>query len=148
MISRSCEIKRYIVERDPHEKGERALLNLGHTIGHAVEKLMNFQLLHGECVSIGMVAAAYISYLRKHITEAELDEIESVLQSFHLPIYVETKLDAKEVLDITKNDKKMDAGKIKFIIMESIGHAVIDNSITEDELLHGIQYIIRGAEKE
>lgn len=147
MISRSCENKRYIVERDPHEKGERALLNFGHTIGHAVEKLMDFQLLHGECVAIGMVAAAYISYLRKHITEKELEEIKAVLQSFHLPICIDSQLDMKKVLETTKNDKKMDSGKIKFIVLESIGHAVIDSTITEEELLQGIQYIIRGAEK-
>ena len=147
MIFRSCENKQYIVERDPNEKGERALLNFGHTIGHAIEKLMNFQLLHGECVSIGMVGAAYISYLRKHITETELEEIKSVIQSFHLPIFVDVNLDKNTVLDITKNDKKMDAGKIKFIILESIGHAVIDSSITEDELLQGIEYIIKGAAK-
>lgn len=147
MISRSCENKRYIVERDPHEKGERALLNFGHTIGHAVEKLMDFQLLHGECVSIGMVAAAYISYLRKHISEAELEELKSVLHNFHLPIYVEAALNDKKVLDVTKNDKKMDSGKIKFIILESFGRAVIDDTISEEELLQGIQYIIKGAEK-
>lgn len=147
MISRSCENKRYIVERDPHEKGERALLNFGHTIGHAVEKLMDFRLLHGECVSIGMVGAAYISYLRKHITEEELEEIKSALQSFHLPISLDANLDKNKVLEVTKSDKKMDAGKIKFVILESVGHAVIDNSITEDELLQGIQYIIKGAAK-
>lgn len=147
MISRSCENKRYIVERDPHEKGERALLNFGHTIGHAVEKLMDFQLLHGECVAIGMVAAAYISCLRKHITEKELEEIKTVLQSFHLPVCTDAGLDRNKVLEITKNDKKMDSGKIKFILLERIGHAVIDSSITEEELLQGIQYIIRGAEK-
>ena len=58
MIRRCCEIKAGVVERDPKEQGERALLNLGHTVGHAVEKLKDFQLLHGQCVAIGLVAAA------------------------------------------------------------------------------------------
>lgn len=58
MIRRCCEIKAGVVERDPKEQGERALLNLGHTIGHAVEKLMDFKLLHGQCVAIGLIAAA------------------------------------------------------------------------------------------
>ena len=57
MIRRCCEIKAGVVERDPKEQGERALLNLGHTVGHAVEKLKNFQLLHGQCVGLGLVAA-------------------------------------------------------------------------------------------
>ena len=64
LIYRSCEIKRDVVESDPKEQGERALLNFGHTSGHAVEKLENFTMLHGECVSLGMVCAAYISCQR------------------------------------------------------------------------------------
>ena len=61
MVYQSCLIKRDVVERDPKEKGERALLNFGHTIGHAVEKLSDFGLSHGVCVGLGMVAASYIS---------------------------------------------------------------------------------------
>lgn len=61
MIYESCLIKGGVVERDPKEMGERALLNFGHTVGHAVEKLKNFQLLHGECVAVGSIAAAAIS---------------------------------------------------------------------------------------
>lgn len=62
MIKRSCEIKKEVVENDPTEQGERALLNFGHTIGHAIEKNSGFQMLHGECVALGCVAAAYISW--------------------------------------------------------------------------------------
>ena len=61
MVRKCCEIKAGVVERDPKEQGERALLNLGHTVGHAVEKLKNFTLLHGQCVGAGLVAAAYLS---------------------------------------------------------------------------------------
>ena len=62
MIYRSCVIKKTVVEQDPTEKGERALLNMGHTIGHAVEKLKNFSLLHGQCVAIGCAASAFLSW--------------------------------------------------------------------------------------
>ena len=62
MVRRCCEIKAGVVERDPKEQGERALLNLGHTVGHSVEKLKNFTLLHGQCVGVGLVAAAYLCH--------------------------------------------------------------------------------------
>ena len=72
MIARSCIIKKEIVERDPKEAGERALLNFGHTIGHSIEKLKEFTVLHGECVAIGMVASAYISYSRDYIDKKNM----------------------------------------------------------------------------
>ena len=65
MIETSCRIKRQVVEKDPTEKGERALLNFGHTLGHALEKQMNFTLLHGQCVAVGYLMAAYISWKRE-----------------------------------------------------------------------------------
>ena len=68
MVIRTCSIKKMVVEKDPTEQGDRALLNLGHTIGHAIEKAKNFELYHGECVALGTVAAAYISWKRGMIT--------------------------------------------------------------------------------
>ena len=81
MIRRCCEIKAGVVERDPKEQGERALLNLGHTVGHAVEKMKNFQLLHGQCVGVGLIAAAYLSMQRGLLTEEEYEEIIAVWKS-------------------------------------------------------------------
>ena len=72
MIYQSCLIKGGVVERDPKEKGERALLNFGHTIGHAVEKLSDFGLSHGVCVGLGMVAASYISCQQGNLTKEQL----------------------------------------------------------------------------
>ena len=74
-VRRCCEIKAGIVERDPREKGERALLNLGHTIGHAIEKLKNFTINHGMCVGIGLAAAAAISVKKGTLSQEEYDEI-------------------------------------------------------------------------
>lgn len=140
MIYRSCENKRVVVEEDPTEKGIRATLNFGHTLGHAIEKLMNFELLHGECVSIGMVAAAYMSYKRDMISRDDLERIVETLQAFELPVSVKG-LDEQAVVETTKNDKKMDAGKIKFILLDGIGHAVIDSSVTREEMLEGFRYV-------
>lgn len=141
MIRRCCEIKAGVVERDPKEQGERALLNLGHTVGHAVEKLKNFQLLHGQCVGVGLIAAAYLSMNRGLLTPQEYEEIRNGCQSFGLPLSVDS-LKAEDILAATKKDKKMEAGHIKFILMDGIGKSFIDKTITDEELLQAIQEIL------
>lgn len=142
VIRRCCEIKAGVVERDPKEQGERALLNLGHTIGHAVEKLMDFQLLHGQCVAIGLVAAAFISMKRGLLTENEYQQIRTGCELYRLPVHV-SGLDPQKVLAATKKDKKMEQGSIKFILMDGIGKSFIDRSVTDEELLSGIQEILQ-----
>ena len=141
MIRRCCEIKAGVVERDPNEQGERALLNLGHTVGHAVEKLKNFQLLHGQCVGIGLIAAAYLSMQRGLLTQEEYNEIRKGCKAFHLPLTVDS-LKAEEILAATKKDKKMEAGHIKFILMDGIGKSFIDKTVTDMELLSAIREIL------
>ena len=140
MIYRSCDNKRKVVEDDPTEKGIRAILNFGHTLGHAIEKMMDFQLLHGECVAIGMVAAAYMSVQRGMITEQDLHTLETTLQNYLLPTRVKA-LDPEALIEITKNDKKMDAGKIKFILLDGVGSAVIDSTVTSQEMMEGFRYV-------
>lgn len=141
MIQKSCEIKKFVVENDPTEQGERALLNLGHTIGHAIEKLMDFQLFHGQCVALGTVAAAYLSYKRGYLSIDDLQTIEVTHQRYQLPIRIKG-LQANNILATTKSDKKMEQGKIKFILLSSIGNAVIDNNVSDGELLDAIAYIM------
>lgn len=141
MIFRSCMIKKEVVERDPKELGERALLNFGHTIGHSVEKLKDFSLLHGECVCIGMAAAAYISKKRGFLDERRYENILATVKSFKQPVSVEG-LSAEEVFEVTKLDKKMDSGKIRFILLRELGNAIIDISVTKDEMLEAIGTVI------
>lgn len=141
MIYRSCQIKRDVVERDPKEKGERALLNFGHTIGHAVEKLADFTLYHGECVAIGMVAAAYLSVKKGLISKDELEAVTTLLRKAELPLTVKNQ-NAKAVLAATKNDKKMEAGRIKFILLKTVGDAYINTDVSDGELLEAIDYIL------
>lgn len=140
MIYNCCNIKRMVVEKDPTEQGDRALLNLGHTIGHAVEKAKNFELLHGECVALGIVAAAFISYKREMLTFDEYYEIRDMFVPFNLPITIED-VDPEEILKLTKSDKKMEAGRIKFVLLKKIGKAVIDHTVTDEELRMGIHEI-------
>ena len=142
VIRRCCEIKAGVVERDPKEKGERALLNLGHTIGHAVEKLMDFQLLHGQCVAVGAIAAAAISRNRGLLSDEEYQEILCGCKDFGLPVAVQG-LDPEKILEATRNDKKMEQGHIKFILMKGIGNSFIDKTLSDEEILAGIQEILQ-----
>lgn len=137
MISESCKIKRQVVENDPTEQGERALLNFGHTIGHAIEKLKNFQLLHGQCVALGCVAAAYISWKRGYLTEEEFYEIRDMNVGFDLPISFDG-ISSQAIVEATKHDKKMAAGQIKFILLKKPGKAYIDTTVTEEEMLAAV----------
>ena len=141
LVYRSCDIKRFIVEKDPTEKGDRALLNLGHTIGHAIEKYKNFTMTHGECVALGCIAAAYISWKREMLSMEEYYEIRDMFVPFNLPITIED-VDIEEVLSFTKSVKKMDNNQIKFILLKKIGKAVIDRSVTDDEIRAALKEII------
>ncbi len=142
LVFRSCQVKRKVVERDPKEKGERALLNFGHTIGHAIEKLSDFILYHGECVALGMVGAAYISYLEGNLPLGQVEEVERVLECYGLPI----RLDGfshtpEEILAVTKLDKKMETGKIKFVLLKDLGESYITKGLTDERILEGIRYL-------
>lgn len=142
MIAGSCNIKREVVELDPTEQGDRALLNFGHTLGHAIEKLMNFQLYHGECVVLGMIAALNISVTRGHITQAEYDVAIQMFKDYAFPTNV-TGISIDDVIRVSKSDKKMEANQIKFILLKQIGNAYIDRTVTDDEMKRSLTDIIR-----
>ncbi len=141
MIFRSLCIKRDVVERDPKEKGERALLNFGHTVGHAVEKLNDFSLLHGECVSAGMVVAAELSVLRGSLSQEQAAKVKELLQAFGMVTTV-TPLEKEELLSVCHRDKKADGSKIKFVLLQDIGDAYIDPEVSDDEIWAAFQTIL------
>ncbi|MCM1125060.1 MAG: 3-dehydroquinate synthase [Lachnospiraceae bacterium] len=140
MIQRSCMIKKLVVEKDPKEKGDRALLNFGHTIGHAIEKYKNFSLTHGECVALGAVAAAFISWKHEWLSMEEYYEIRDMFVPFYLPISIED-IDPEEILRLTKSDKKMEDGNLKFILLKKVGKAVIDRNVTDQDILNALSEI-------
>lgn len=140
MVYRSCLVKKKVVEKDPKETGERALLNFGHTIGHAIEKAKDFTLFHGECVALGAVAASYISYKRGMLKMEEYYEIRDMFVPFNLPISVDG-IDPKEIVRLCRSDKKMAAGKINFVLLSKIGKAVLDNTVTQEEILDAVNEI-------
>jgi len=141
MIRRSVDIKRIIVEKDPLEHGDRALLNLGHTAGHAIEKYMDFKMSHGECVALGTIVAAYISYKREMISTEDFYEIRDMFVPFNLPISLD-EIDADEIVRLTKSDKKAENGFVKFILLKKIGKAVIVKDVTDDEIKEAVNELV------
>lgn len=140
LIYLSCKIKKEVVEKDAFEKGERALLNFGHTIGHAIEKSKEGELFHGECVALGSIAAAHISWKRGYITTEEFYEIRDMNVGFYLPITV-AGINTEEIIKLTKSDKKMDGGQTRFILLKTLGDAFIDTTVTDEEIKKAIDLI-------
>ena len=141
MIYRSCEIKRKVVENDPTEKGERAQLNFGHTLGHAIEKQMNFELYHGECVVLGMIAALNICVERGTITKEEYDDIYNTFKAYNFPMTVD-KTTIDDVIAASKNDKKMDGNKVKFILLKKVGEAYIDMTVDDNTMRRSLKNVV------
>ena len=141
MIYESCKIKQDVVQKDPLEKGDRALLNFGHTLGHAIEKTMNFELLHGECVALGMCTALWISVKNGYISQEKYEDAIKLIEAYKLPINLKKKLNIDEIMNAVFLDKKMDSGMIKFIILKEIGNAVIDKNISFNTIKESINTI-------
>ena len=133
MIYQSCLIKGGVVERDPKEKGERALLNFGHTLGHAIEKLKDLSWLHGECVTAGCCLAAKISQMKGNLTVEEVKDIKELFAQFDMSEDV-SELSVEDIIRTTKSVKKMVGDKIKFVLLHSVGEAYIDMSVTDEEM--------------
>jgi 3-dehydroquinate synthase len=145
MILVSDRIKRDVVEKDPTEQGERAWLNFGHTLGHAIEKLMDFKLYHGQCVALGCIAAAYISAGRGGLTMDQVSMVRDRMKLFGLPSDIaDLGLDPADIVRTTKSDKKMDSGKIKFVLLRSIGEAYVDKTVSDEEMTESLVWLAGG----
>lgn len=130
-ICRSCEIKAEIVAADEHESGVRSLLNLGHTFGHAIENAMGYgKWLHGEAVAAGTIVAAELSKRMGMINETELVRIRNLFRLANLPISMPA-IFPNQYLDLMKLDKKVEGGKMRFILLNQIGQAAIFDDIPE-----------------
>jgi 3-dehydroquinate synthase len=124
-IKRSCEVKAEIVARDEHERGDRALLNLGHTFGHAIESATNYKTwLHGEAVAAGMLLAADVSQRLGWMSATDVERIERVLRQFGLRTDVKS-LSAATIAQNMKIDKKVASGRIRLVLLKAIGKSVI-----------------------
>jgi 3-dehydroquinate synthase len=132
IIKRSCRIKAEVVAKDERESGLRAILNYGHTIGHAIETVTGYtRFLHGEAVAIGMYREAVLSRLLGFITQEQVTKIKAVIDSYGLPSEMPPDLNMDRFLASTQLDKKTEAGQLKFILPEKIGAVRIHKGITE-----------------
>ena len=136
VIRRNVEIKSRIVEKDEREeKGGRALLNFGHTIGHGIERAADYcGIGHGEAVSLGMVAACEISMKKADLSKQERDRIVDLLRKFGLPIELPKKIPREKILDALKFDKKFARGQIRFVVTPKIGSASLSLDVTMDDI--------------
>lgn len=136
----NCAIKADVVMRDERENSLRAILNFGHTIGHAVESAYDFKMTHGECVGLGMIGASYIALRRNMIDEEILRRIESILTLYGFKTRV--ALPAKEtVLSFMQKDKKKKAGKLRFVLPVKIGDVEQFTDVTQEEIFAALGYI-------
>jgi len=139
VVKRSCEIKAEVVGKDERESGLRAILNYGHTVGHAVEALTNFTgYRHGEAVAIGMVVAARLASLAGHCGPDVEARVSKLLSDIGLPT-VFPELDPGATLAAIGLDKKSEGGKVKFVLPKSVGEVVITNDWTEAALIEALK---------
>lgn len=130
MIFRCCNIKAGVVSRDEHEKGERRILNFGHTVGHALESATNYRRFkHGEAVGYGMIAAANIAQEMNILKDEERKEIEQVVISYGLSTQIKN-INLDLVLQAMQQDKKSLAGQLIFVLPEQIGRVIIGETVS------------------
>ena len=128
-IARSCECKAYVVGQDEKEQGLRAVLNLGHTFGHAIEAHQGYgKWLHGEAVGTGMAIATALSVRLGTIEHFELKRLRELLLAAHLPINIPADMSAEDFFEKMAVDKKVSNGKLRFILLDNIGKASIVES--------------------
>jgi 3-dehydroquinate synthase len=137
LIAHNVAIKAAVVAADPYEKGERAHLNFGHTFGHAIESVSNYRFSHGESVALGMCAAAKLSRDMGMLDDAALARINTLIARAGLPTSGLT-LDAQAVVDAMHYDKKTRSGRLRLVVCEGIGRAVIREDAPADLVLRAV----------
>jgi len=142
LIERNCRIKADVVAADEREGGLRAILNFGHTIGHALESDQRYALRHGECVAIGMVAAARIAVERDMIAREDADRIARLLAALGLATRLDRPVDLDVLTAFMRKDKKVVRGKLRFVLPTAIGQVVTVSDVTPDQIASGVQAIL------
>jgi 3-dehydroquinate synthase len=135
IIKRSCEIKAEVVSKDERESGLRAILNYGHTIGHAIETATGYtRFLHGEAIAIGMYVEAKLSQILGITDSENVRKIKTLLDAYGLPAEIPSNILTEDVLSSMKLDKKAVAGELKIVLPEKIGKVKIQKGIGEQAI--------------
>lgn len=144
ILMHSCQAKADVVGKDEKEAGLRAILNYGHTIGHAVESLTGYKVVnHGEAVAIGMVAAGQIAVQLGMWQKEETERQDALIQKAGLPTKLPDGVDIEAIIESLQLDKKVKAGKVRFILPTQIGVVTITDEVPSDtirQVLHGMQF--------
>ncbi|MDH5784172.1 MAG: 3-dehydroquinate synthase [Chromatiales bacterium] len=144
-ISRSCADKARVVAADEKEAGSRALLNLGHTFGHAIETGMGYgEWLHGEAVAAGMVLAAELSAEMGWITTDVVERSRRLIAAANLPIEPPTALSGERFIELMSVDKKVQDGILRLVLMKGLGHSVISDEASREQILTVVERHLRG----
>lgn len=138
-IMQSCACKASVVSEDEREQGKRALLNLGHTFGHAIEAAQGYgNWLHGEAVAAGMAIACDISVMHGFLTERDYSRVLALLHAAKLPVSAPDDMQWAQWQQLMLKDKKVKGGKVRFILPRGLGDAVITEKVTEQHLIEAV----------
>ncbi|MEP0845187.1 MAG: 3-dehydroquinate synthase [Phycisphaerae bacterium] len=141
LIERNCRIKAEVVRRDERETGLRAILNYGHTIGHALEHVLRYELRHGECVALGMLAENEVAVARRALPRDVADRIRALLAALGLPQRLPRPLDAAEVAAACRMDKKTESGATHFVLISNLGAPQRVSNVLDEELAAALEVI-------
>jgi 3-dehydroquinate synthase len=140
LVRRNINVKSKIIAKDEHDRtGNRALLNFGHTVGHAIERAGNYRkFLHGEALSLGIVAACAVSIKRAGLPPRQRDAVMDLLQRFDLPRCLPKNFPRNKIVSAVKFDKKFQSGKIRFVVTPRIGAAYLATDVTLNDIREAV----------
>lgn len=136
IILRSCKVKKEVVEHDELEEGPRMILNFGHTVGHALEKISGFRMMHGEALAIGIVAESRIAFKRGLLKEKVFNRIKKLFETLGFVTEITEKGVKRQVANLIQMDKKVRGGKVHFILPKKLGKVIIADDVLTNEILN------------
>lgn len=141
VIYKCCSIKAEVVQQDETESGLRAILNFGHTIGHGIESAKGFELLHGECVALGMIGALEIARSRGYVTNSDIQLCSALLKGYDMPCKT-GGVPLETVLGYMKNDKKKENGTLRFVLTRPVGECAVYDDVSAEEMAQAVKAVL------
>ncbi len=139
LVTRAIRVKRDVVEEDPFEAGRRAVLNLGHTFGHAVEQVSGYAIRHGEAVAMGIAAATHLSAALEECPPDLPGRVEAVLSGLGLPVRIPRSLDPAALYAAMGTDKKKQAGHLRFVLLRDVGEVFVRGDVGRAHVMAAIE---------
>lgn len=144
IVEKCCSFKAAIIEKDEKDQNLRAILNFGHTFGHAIETATDYKkYTHGEAIALGMLAAVELSASKGYEVEGLFNELIDLYKILKLPLRLTQSVDKRLIFNLMKNDKKANAGKMRFVLLKKTGKAVVEELEDEELIYNSIESIIK-----